>query len=168
MVHYFFYRVYKLHGHSFEKKNRYTKYLGVTLQSNLKWDKHINNITSKAYQTLNFLRRNLKVSTQKIKDHAYKALVRPKLEYSSSIWDPSHTNQIKLIEKVQRRTARFTCNRYHNTSSVTDMLEDLDWPTLQVRRLKTRFIMFLQNYSLPGSNISLRSSFPFRFPNQTV
>ena len=110
--------------------------------TNLKWDKHINNITSKANQTLNFLRRNLKVNSQKIKDHAYKALVRPTLEYSSCIWDPSHTNQIKQIEKVQRRAARFTCNRYHNTSSVTDMLEDLDWPTLQVRRLKTRLIMF--------------------------
>ena len=132
---------YKLHGHSLEKTDS-TKYLGVTLQSNLKWDKHINNITSKANQTLNFLRRNLKVNSQKIKDHAYKALVRPKLEYSSCIWDPSHTNQIKQIEKVQRRAARFTCNRYHNTSSVTDMLEDLDWPTLQVRRLKTRLIMF--------------------------
>ena len=72
----------------------------------------------------------------------YKALVRPKLEYSSCIWDPSQTNQIKQIEKVQRRAARFTCNRYHNTSSVTDMIENLDWPTLQVRRLRTRLIMF--------------------------
>ena len=124
------------------KKTDSTQYLGVILQSNLKWDKHINNITSKANQTLNFLRRNLKVNSQKIKDHAYKALVRPKLEYSSCIWDPSHTNQIKQIEKVQRRAARFTCNRYHNTSSVTDILEDLDWPTLQVRRLRTRLIMF--------------------------
>ena len=53
------------------------KYLDVTLQSNLKWDKHINNITPKASQTLGFLRRNLKVNSQKINDHAYKALVRP-------------------------------------------------------------------------------------------
>ena len=48
---------YKLHGHSLEKTDS-TKYLGITLQSNLKWDKHINNITSKANQTLGFLRRN--------------------------------------------------------------------------------------------------------------
>ena len=131
------------------KKNDSTQYLGVILQSNLKWDKHINNITSKANQTHNFLRRNFKVNSQKIKDHAYKALVRPKLEYSSCIWDPSHTNQIKQIEKVQRRAARFTCNRYHNTSSVTDMLEDLDWPTLQVRRLRTRLIMFYKIIHFP-------------------
>ena len=68
---------------TFSKKTDSTKYLGVTLQSNLKWDKHINNITSKANQTLNFLKRNLKIKSQKIKEHAYKALVRPKqLEHS--------------------------------------------------------------------------------------
>ena len=132
---------YKLHGHSLEKTDS-TKYFGITLQSNLKWDKHINNITSKANQTLGFLRRNLKVNSQKIKDHAYKALVRPKLEYSSCVWDPPTTNQINQLEKVQRRAARFVCGRFHNTSSVTEMLEDLDWPLLQVRRLRTRLIMF--------------------------
>ena len=99
-------------------------------------------ITSKVNQTLSFLRRNLKVNSQTIKDHTYKALVRPKLEYSSCILDPSHTNQIKQIEKVQRCAAKFTCIRYHITSSVKDMLEDLDWPTLQVRRLRTSLIMF--------------------------
>ena len=132
---------YKLHGHSLEKTDS-TKHLGITLQSNLKWDKHINNITSKANQTLGFLRRNLKVTSQKIKDHAYKALVRPKLEYSSCVWDPPTTNQINQLEKVQRRAGRFVCGRFHNTSSVTEMLEDLDWPLLQVRRLRRRLIMF--------------------------
>ncbi len=55
---------YKLHGHSLEKVDS-TKYLGVTLQSNLKWDKHINNMTAKANQSLGFLRRNLKKSDLK-------------------------------------------------------------------------------------------------------
>ena len=58
--------IYKFHGYSLEKIDS-TKYLGVTFQSNLKWDNYINNITSKANQTLGFLRRNLKVNSQKIK-----------------------------------------------------------------------------------------------------
>jgi hypothetical protein len=38
----------------------------------------------------------------------YQALVRPKIEYSCSVWDP-HTNEYKKrIEMVQRRAARYT------------------------------------------------------------
>ena len=127
---------YKIQWHSLEKTDS-TKYLGITLQSNLKWDKHINNIASKANQTLGFLRRNLKLNSQKIKDHAYKALV----VFFMSL-GPSNYRQINQLEKVQRRAARFVCGRFHNTSSVTEMLEDLDWSLLQVRRLRTRLIMF--------------------------
>jgi uncharacterized membrane-anchored protein len=47
------------------------KYLGITVQSNLKWDKHINNITSKGNEALGFLKRNLKTSNQQIKTQAY-------------------------------------------------------------------------------------------------
>jgi hypothetical protein len=41
---------------------------------------------------------------------------------------------------VQRRAARYTCNRYHNTSSVTEMLQTLHWSTLEKRRIRTRII----------------------------
>ena len=53
------------------------------------------------------------------------------------------------IEMVQRRAARYACNRYHNTSSVTDMLQTLTWPSLQQRRLKTKLIMFYKIVAVP-------------------
>ena len=37
---------------------------------------------------------------------------------------------------VQRKAARFTLNRYHNTSSMTSMLDELSWETLNSRRIK--------------------------------
>ena len=43
---------------------------------------------------------------------------------------------------VQRRAARYTCNRFHNTSSVTNMLTELKWPQLQLRRTRTHLIIF--------------------------
>ena len=132
---------YILHDHILETETS-TKYLGVTLQNDLKWNKHIDNITANASRQLNFLKRNLKVASPKIKERAYQSLVRPKLEYNSCTWDPHHQSQIHQLEMVQRRAARYVTNRFHNTSSVSDMLQDLNWPTLQQRRLRTRLIFF--------------------------
>jgi hypothetical protein len=47
-------------GHTPEKTDS-AKYLGITIQNNLKWDKHITTITAKANQSLGFIKRNLKV-----------------------------------------------------------------------------------------------------------
>ena len=132
---------YKLHDHPLAKVE-HSKYLGITLQSNLKWNKHINSITNKANQSLGFLKRNLKIKSSAVKSHAYKAFVRPTLEYASAVWDPHTRTQINQIEKVQRRAARYVTNRYHNTSSVTDMLQNLNWPSLEIRRTRVRLIMF--------------------------
>ena len=45
---------------------------------------------------------------------------------------------------VQRRAARYATNRYRNTSSVTDMLEDLNWDTLETRRSKSQVTMMFK------------------------
>ena len=42
---------------------------------------------------------------------------------------------------VQRCAARYVTNRYHNTSSVTDMMNHLKWEPLQERRTKLRLAM---------------------------
>ena len=69
-------------------------------------------------------------------------MIRPTLEYSSCLWDPHTKSNISKLEMVQRRAARYTCNRFHNTSSVTNMLTELKWPQLQLRRTRTRLIFF--------------------------
>jgi hypothetical protein len=98
------------------------KYMGVTIQSDLKWDSHINNFTTKANKTLGFLRRNINISSTKVKEQTYKSLVRPSLEYACSVWDPYTKEDITQLEQVQSRAARYVTNRYHNTSSVSNML----------------------------------------------
>ena len=45
---------------------------------------------------------------------------------------------------VQRRAARYICNRYHNTSSVSDMLNTINLPSLAERRLRTRLVMMYE------------------------
>jgi hypothetical protein len=57
---------YNLHSQILESVDS-AKYLGITLQSNLKWNKHIHQPVSKANKTLSFVRRNLKVDSSSIK-----------------------------------------------------------------------------------------------------
>ena len=52
----------------------------------------------------------------------------------------THYNTQKL-EMVQRRAARYGCNRWHNTSGVTGMLSQLEWVPLATRRANTRLCM---------------------------
>ena len=38
------------------------------------------------------------------------------------------------VEKVQMTAASWTCRRWRNTSSVGDMVDELEWPSLETRR----------------------------------
>ncbi|KAK7094476.1 hypothetical protein V1264_006033 [Littorina saxatilis] len=132
---------YQLHGQKLQEVTQ-AKYLGVTLTKDLKWNTHIANITTKANRALGFARRNIKLSNKKVKAAAYKALVRPILEYASPVWDPHTAEDSASLEKVQRRAARWVSHRFRQTSSVNNMLEDLVWPTLESRRRRARLTTF--------------------------
>ena len=116
------------------------KYLGVTITSDLKWNSHIRNVCTKANRTLGFLRRNLFSCPQDVKEAAYKSMVRPILEYGSTVWDPHCNGLNDELEKVQKRAARFVTRSYE-TGSMTGILEDLKWETLQKRRKDNRLIL---------------------------
>ncbi|MEW8547660.1 MAG: reverse transcriptase family protein [Candidatus Thiodiazotropha sp.] len=117
-------------------------YLGVEFSSDLTWKLHISNITSKANRILNLLRRHLYGCNQEVKSRAFTSLVRPHLEYSSSVWDPYYKQDIFALEKVQRKGARFVTGNYSYLESVTSMLQTLDWPPLQQRRQARRLTHF--------------------------
>jgi hypothetical protein len=117
------------------------KYLGLTFTDNLSWSNHINNITNKGSRMLGLLRRNLYMASEDLRDRAYCALVRPSLEYAGTVWDPYTKDHIKQLEAVQRRSARFVCQRYNNTSSVSNMLQHLGWSTLEERRKKSKLTL---------------------------
>ena len=71
-----------LHGKVFGTVDS-AKYLGVTLTSDLRRNRHIANITHKENQSLGFFRRNLGINSPSLKAVAYrpyKSLVHPLLE----------------------------------------------------------------------------------------
>ena len=82
------------------------KYLRVKITSDLSWNTHVSNVCTKANRTLGFLRRNLHSCPQEVKEAAYKGVVRPVLEYGSSVWVPQGVVLQEELESVQKRAAR--------------------------------------------------------------
>ena len=119
-------------------------YLGITLSEDLQWSTHIQNIVKKSNSTLGFLRRNLKNCPEECRKLAYISLVRSTLEYGSFIWDPYLQKDINCIEKNQRQAARFIKKDYRSREDgcVTNMLRDLELPSLQQRH-KFNKLVFL-------------------------
>ena len=134
-------KLYTLGGQILEQVNQ-AKYLGVMLWDELNWSPHINSVTTSANSTLGFFRRNLKQCPKDIKELAYLSLVRSKLEYAASVWDPHHTSDTNKLEQVQRRAAHFMCNNYSPYSNVTKMLSDLGWQQLKDRHKHIRLALF--------------------------
>ena len=90
---------------------------------------------------MGFLKRNIRSAPQAAKDTAYKTFVRPIVEYAATNWAPSTNTNTNKIEMVQRRAARFVTNDYGRKSSVTEMIADFGWDTLQKRRDLARLSM---------------------------
>ena len=134
---------YQLHGHILACVSS-AKYIGITVTDDLRWDTHIKSICDKANRTIGFLRRNLSVGSVSIKQQAYFSLVRPLVEYASTVWDPYTQANIQKLEMVQQLAARYITSRHRNTSSVSDMLQSLRWRSLEARRKDARLCMMFK------------------------
>ena len=67
--------------------------------------------------------------------------MRSTLKYASTVWDPHLVKDIMKLEAVQRRAAHFVVGDFRRRSSVTEMLQILDWSLLEERRKNARLIM---------------------------
>ena len=127
-------------------------YLDVRLHSSMTWSHHIQLKVNKATKVLNFIKCTLFKCTKEVKETAYFTLVRPVLEYTAIIWDPYQQYLIDDIEKIQKRAPRWVMGDYRLTSSVTEIMSTLKWPSLELRRLQSRLTIF---YNLVSKSVSI-------------
>lgn len=136
---------YTLQQHTLDIVSSY-KYLGVHISNNLSWDQHVTYVSNSANRLLGYLKRNFSSISSSLKLLLYKTLIRPKLEYAASIWDPHQEFLVTGVEAIQNRSARFILSNYHRTASVSYMKSTLFLPNLSLRRKILRLSLFHKIY----------------------
>ena len=128
---------YYIQDHSI-KAVTHVKYLSVTNDKHLSFNEQVNRIAHKANT---FLQRNIKSYPLQVKENCYKIMVRPIVEYTCTC------SLVTLYRKVIRtfkylkqykKDHQVVNNDYSSFSSVTAMMQDLEWPALEERRWATK------------------------------
>lgn len=82
--------------------------LGVTIETNLSWNKHIQSSVAKANRTMGCVKRAVGYHVEeKVKKQLYCSLVRPQLEYCSPLWNGTTRKNTFHVERLQRSATRF-------------------------------------------------------------
>ena len=125
--------------HVFDQNN-----LGVTIDSDLKFDVHIAKKIQKSNTMLGLIKRSFTYMDSNLFKTLYTSYVRPRLEYGSIIWSPFLMKNIKAIENIQRRATKLVATLKH--LPYEDRLKRLDLPTLTFRRKKFDMIEMYKHF----------------------
>ena len=100
-------------------------------------------MTAIANRRLGFVKRNLRGTPPDVRKMAYVSLVRSKLEYGPTVWDPYYKVHSLEIEKNQNRAIRWIFDkRPREKVSITSLRNQLELDTLEKRR-ETHKLCFL-------------------------
>ena len=124
---------YSMEGKQLERSEE-EKDLGVVIDTNLNFDKHISSKINKANSIAGLIRRSFEYLDAPMFKMLFTALVRPHLEYAQSVWSPYLKKHIEAIEKVQRRAFKKVPDLTNMTYE--DRLRELKLPTLCYRRYR--------------------------------
>jgi hypothetical protein len=87
-------------------ESRCERDLGVYISEDLRWKRHIDEITARANRVLGMLVRTFVCRDVGLWKNLYVSLVRPHLEYASAVWNPHLRGDISALEKIQERATR--------------------------------------------------------------
>ena len=120
------------------KKKSSEKDLGVIFDSSLRFGEHINSKVNKANRNVGLIFRTFTFTDKEMFLNLFTSVVRPHLEYASTIWSPMYKKDKIQIENVQRHAARLVKSIQHLTFS--GRLKALGLPSLEYRRERSDMI----------------------------
>ncbi|XP_064405938.1 uncharacterized protein LOC135350976 [Halichondria panicea] len=116
------------------------KYLGVTIDKDLNWKAHTEQVRRKSLAALSTIKRSSSFLPSNTRKLLFNSLVRPHLDYCSVVWHSCNSTISKRIERIQNYGMRVILGKPPRTSS-SPLRDQLGWTTLQERR--QRFMLTL-------------------------
>ena len=96
---------------------KYTKSLGVFLDENLTWRKHVEDIVRKVSSGIGALKRIRGLIDQETAIKAYQGFIEPYFSYCAPVWDGIGDTLCDKLQKLQNRAARVITRSSYDTSS---------------------------------------------------
>ena len=128
------------------------KDLGVIIDNKLKFHTHISAAIKKANRILGLIKRSFTELDENTLPILYCSMVRPHLENGNIILGRHYIEDMKAIERVQKRATRFVRNI--KELSYSKRLESLKLPSLAYRRKRGDMIMV---YKIMTGKININS-----------
>ena len=125
--------------HVFEEKD-----LGVTIDSELKFEEHMSEKVKKANAIVGLIRRSFSFLDCALFKKLFTTFVRPHLEYAQAVWAPHLKKHINMIENVQIRATKLVDGL--NILDYAERLKKLDLPTLAYRRARGDMIELYKHF----------------------
>lgn len=125
------------------KKVDSLKYLGIILNKNAKYHKHISNILSKSIKASHCLKRVISFNnstSNKVKSIIYKQLIRPILCYGFCTWFDISSSQMEKIRTYERKILRAATNSYRKPNSFYFVNNKLIYKRANIERID-RFLV---------------------------
>ena len=107
-----------------------TKYLGVQIDDKLQWDRHIEQVKTKALRALGLIKHAKKFLPSGDLQKMYRGIVEPHFSYCCSVWGCCSETKLNSLQRIQNRAARITTNSPYDASAVP-LLKNLGWPSIR-------------------------------------
>ena len=148
-----------INGTLIDKVN-HAKLLGVTVDSFLTWEQHINNMCSQISSRLCLLRRIQPFLTYECTLRFYNSCIHSTFLYCSSVWGScSHSLLLRLL-RLQKRAARLILGADFAHSSVI-LFTKLKWLPISLLINLRKLVLLFNIVNKPNSPLCLKNNFNF-------
>ena len=124
----------------------HAKSLGVTIDKNLNWSIHVDNIVKKVSSCVGALKRVRSFVSSETAILIYKSLILPHFDYCSTVWSGLGAELSDKLQKLQNRAARVITKTGYETRS-SELLSKLGWDKLSLRREKQKATFMFKTMS---------------------